>query len=433
MNESIRRWLRRVGLSLGVGAAGLLPAQPGWSQELPAPPPPAAAEAAEDAADRVDSAQDAREETRELRRETRGAARDAAENQREAARETRDEAQDAVEARREAGRAREAVRDGDVAPNARTRVGEAAEATRDGAREAGRDAAATARDAAGAARDAAQNVRQGARASVQANQQAGADFRVSDYRSADFGLWFDRSVNEGLVISDVATTGLIADLGFVAGDRIVSINGRPVASEAQFMDFVFAPQFRDQRVQVIVDRAGVQETIVLEPSALIRELVMVQEEPLEELGIVLDDRYNDRALVWRVTRRSPAFYAGIRPGDTITAINRQRVATAEDAHQAAANLGDGPVVIQVSRGDRFRDVQVELVPSERREVRVEGELAPPTPPVTPQAAVPAAPSAPVVNPAQPAPNVVVPVEPRNATPRATRPVRPGLLPRFRQR
>jgi predicted metalloprotease with PDZ domain len=343
MSGSIRRGLRRAALTLGVGAAALLPAR-AWTQELPPPAPPAATEAAEDAVDRAEQAQETREEVRETR-------------------------------------------------------------------------------------------------------QTAADFQISDYGSADFGLWFDRAADQGLMISDVATTGMIADLGFVEGDRIVSLNGRPVASEADFMNFLFAPQFRDQRVQVLVDRNGVQETIVVEPSALIREVGMVApEDALEELGIVLDDRYPDRALIWKVVRRSPAFYAGIRPGDLITGINRQKVVTADQAHEAAANLGPGPVAIQVSRGDRFRDVQVDLTQSAPApRARLEGELAPPRAPAAPQAVTPPAPPPnppatvatpappPVVTPA-PAPNVVVPADPTpRVTPRATRPVRPGLFPRLRQR
>jgi S1-C subfamily serine protease len=276
-----------------------------------------------------------------------------------------------------------------------------------------------------------------------AQQQSGGEFRIADYRSADFGIWFDRSVDQGLVISDVATTGLIADLGFVEGDRIISVNGQPVAREADFMNLLFAPQLRDQRVQVVVDRSGAQEVIVVEPSVLIREVVMVEEEPLEELGIVLDDRYDDRALIWRVIRRSPAFYAGIRPGDTITGINGQRVATAEDAHQTAANLGPGPVVIEVSRGDRFRNVEVELAPTDvappaLRQPRTPGELPPPAAPAPPQAAIPPAPPAApappatTVRPTQPAPTVVTPA-PRTYVPAqpAPRAIRPRLLPRFR--
>jgi hypothetical protein len=95
-------------------------------------------------------------------------------------------------------------------------------------------------------------------------------------------------------------------------------------------------------------------------------------------------------------------------------------------------------VIQVSRGERFRDVQVELTPSALApRAVVDEELPPPRAPIAPQAVTPPAPPpnppATVATPA-PAPTVVVPVEPRpNVTPRAARPGRPGLFPRLRQR
>ena len=85
-----------------------------------------------------------------------------------------------------------------------------------------------------------------------------------DLRAPDIGLWFNGSPRDSLVISDVSSRGPIARLGFREGDRIVSVNGHRVAREADFIDYLFGAD-RD-RVEVIVNRDGRDETIWVEPA-----------------------------------------------------------------------------------------------------------------------------------------------------------------------
>jgi membrane-associated protease RseP (regulator of RpoE activity) len=79
------------------------------------------------------------------------------------------------------------------------------------------------------ARETARDTRQQTRQNIQAS------------RAADFGVWFSGNVNQGLVIDDLSDKGVFASAGFQAGDKIVSINGQPVTSEAQFVQFLTAP------------------------------------------------------------------------------------------------------------------------------------------------------------------------------------------------
>src|SRR2546421_7469217 len=74
--------------------------------------------------------------------------------------------------------------------------------------------------------------------------------KPTDMRGPDIGLWFNRGSRDGLVISDVATRGAIAKLGFREGDRIVSVNGRRVLSEREFIDFLLAANVN--RVEVVI-------------------------------------------------------------------------------------------------------------------------------------------------------------------------------------
>ncbi len=422
MREELRKALGRLwlGASVGVGAA-LMSATPAWAQEPELPPPPAAdepapSEAAEEATEEAaedarDAAEDAARQTRERAQEAQEQARDAQREApapvRDAARETADEARDAAratvdEARDASGAARDAVRGTGQA--ARDAVRSTGQAAGDAARATGQAAGAAVRETGQSAGSALRGAR------------AATEFRVEDTRSADIGLWFDRSANDALVISDVAPAGVIANYGFREGDRIVSVNGQRVVREADFVNYLFAPEFRDRRVEVVVLRDGREEMIHVEPAALIREVSVVPHDPLEELGIVLDDRYDDRVVVWKVIRRSPAFYAGLRAGDIITAVNEQRVVTPEDLVHLATKLEGEPLKFDVARGERVRriDVEVTTVAPQPGVEAPDVEIRQPVVPVNPPAAVP----------------VPVPA-PQQVVPPPARPNRPGILPRRR--
>ena len=112
----------------------------------------------------------------------------------------------------------------------------------------------------------------------------------------------------------------MARFGFRDGDRIVSVSGHPVVSERQFIDFLLTDTVNP--VQVVVFRNGRNQAIVVDPTVLTQQN-FAEAEPLEEFGIVLDDRFNDRIVVWRVLPGTPAFYAGFHPGDVISTLRGQ--------------------------------------------------------------------------------------------------------------
>jgi hypothetical protein len=180
--------------------------------------------------------------------------------------------------------------------------GEFRDRVRENVRDTVRGARDTARDT---VRETARDIRDSIRDPGRSSRQ---DFDVNSVRSADVGLWFNRSNRSGLVVNDVASSGPIARLGFREGDRIVSVNGYRVRDERQFVRDLFDEEYRDERVPVIVDRGGTQRTIYVEPSTLVEHYVSSSsnQDPLEQFGIVLDDRYNNRLVVWKVIPRTPA-------------------------------------------------------------------------------------------------------------------------------
>jgi S1-C subfamily serine protease len=188
-------------------------------------------------------------------------------------------------------------------------------------------------------------------------------------RGPDIGIWFNRSSRDGLVISDVSSRGAIAKLGFHEGDRIVSVNGHRVTREDEFIRFLLHSDV--DRVKVIVVRDGREETIIVEPAVLTHEYEYADVDPLEQFGIIVDDRYDDRIVVWRVIPRSPAYYAGFRPGDVIVTFGDHRYRTRSEFEKSVATWKSGEAKVQIRRDDRTRDLSVDVPKFEKSSDRTD--------------------------------------------------------------
>jgi len=186
-------------------------------------------------------------------------------------------------------------------------------------------------------------------------------------RGPDIGIWFSRSSRDGLVISDVSSRGPIAKLGFREGDRIVSVNGHRVTREDDFIRYLLHSDSR--RVTVIVLRDNREETIYVEPVVLTNEYESAEVDPLERFGLIVDDRYDDRIVVWRVIPRSPAYYAGFRPGDVIVKFGDRPYRTRTEFGRGSRDWKSGDVNVQIRRGDRTRDMSVEIPNADRTSER----------------------------------------------------------------
>jgi len=193
--------------------------------------------------------------------------------------------------------------------------------------------------------------------------------RRENMRGPDIGLWFNRSSRDGLVISDVSSNGPIAKLGFREGDRIVSVDGRRITREDEFINFLQRSDAR--RVKVIVFRDGREETIYVEPAILFEDREYTEVDPLERFGIILDDRYDDRIVVWRVIPRSPAYYAGFRAGDVVVTFGGHPYRSRTEFERGSRDWKTGDANVQIRRGDRTRDLSVEIPNADRSDRRSE--------------------------------------------------------------
>src|SRR5437762_2815903 len=235
--------------------------------------------------------------------------------------------------------------------------GETPGQTRREGRQDARDARAEARNAGETgpqARETARATRQDTRQNIQAT------------RPADMGVWFNNRAANGLVVSNLANNSVFANAGLRAGDQIVSINGQPIISEAQFMQFLTGPNLGTAAIPLIVMRNGQQQTLNLQPTALTQGIVT--HDPLYQYGILVDDSNPNQIVVTRVFPRTPAYYAGIQQGDIITMVNGQPIANL-NAFTQVLTQANGPIALQVTRGGQTQDLQLAALGTEDNSVR----------------------------------------------------------------
>ena len=360
MSAPLSDWLKSLAIAFPTAvAASVLLATPASAQNSPPANPPAntqkdTKDAAKDAAkDAKDTARDTAKDARDTAKDVQNSAKDTVKDARDTAKDVKEDAKDAAkDARDNASDAAKNARD-DVRDNARDTVRDPRDVNRDPARDQSRDA-----------RDP-ENVRKPnpldtVRDKRDAGANVNASFSAQGTRAADIGLWFDRDTSKGLVISDVATRGAIAKLGFREGDRIVSVNGQKITREDDFVTYLFADDARTQRIKVIVIRDGQEQVVYVEPAIFVEELSYVEHDPLETFGVIIDDRYTDRIVVLRVVPRSPAYYAGLRAGDTIVTLGNQRLANVATLIQRLTTGDAGEVALQINRGQATRTLHVDL-------------------------------------------------------------------------
>lgn len=392
-----------------------------------------AEDARESARDRLEGARDRADDTRESARDRlegardrREGARDRADDVRESARDRREDLRDSREFSRDT---RDSERDFD------RNVRDDARGSREFSRDTLRGSRESFRDSDRDLRADTRGTRESSRESFRSSTRGDLSFRAEDIRPADLGLWFGRSTADGLVISDIATSGALAStisqIGFREGDRILSVDGYRVASDTDFIRYLLADEVLYEEVPVVVWRGQRRVTLYAEPSVLVERMQTVNYDPLEQFGVVLDDRYDDRVAIWKVLPRSPAFYAGLRAGDVITTFRGERITSPQAFTRIVERVEPGEVALEVNRNQRVRQIDVDwpqlrtgmsarsaLRPeiddpgierfSERREERLESRR-------------------------MPSDDTGGYVAPRTYAPAAPAPVRRGLLPRMRGR
>lgn len=164
--------------------------------------------------------------------------------------------------------------------------------------------------------------------------------------------------SSGALVTDVVPHSAAEQAGIQIGDVIVSVNGEEVRDSGALRSAIGLLRPGDE-VEVGIVRDGRARKVTATLNRLDEESGMpaVEERQLAELDpvfegaeIVNNSSGLDGLLVARVERDSPAYQRGLREGDIITHVNRQRVRTAADAQPIIADARS--VILQVQRGRR---------------------------------------------------------------------------------
>ena len=182
-----------------------------------------------------------------------------------------------------------------------------------------------------------------------------------------FGVFFSNDDDGRLTVSRTTPNGHAKRAGLEKGDHVFSVSGRRVSSEADFQRHMRSSRGGEVPIVVIRDgerqtiywivpeqgysgsqHAGYSETYTDDTSD--QYASGFSDEPQAFLGVQLDDRYPNAAVVLEVYEGSPADQAGLRRGDTITQLNGQPVRSSSDLTDQVSQMEPGePVRMQISR------------------------------------------------------------------------------------
>ena len=158
------------------------------------------------------------------------------------------------------------------------------------------------------------------------------------------------AIHTGLVTDEPRIGGVVdvpgLDFGLRTGDRVIDVNGRPVASFGEIAAAVLRPDddvpadLPPRSTQYRVERDG-------------RELVVVGAYPMP-------------ARVDAVEPLSPASRAGLRPGDLIIGAGARPIESFQDLRSEILAAEGDSVALRVRRGDEVIPLQVTPAESDRQ-------------------------------------------------------------------
>ena len=170
------------------------------------------------------------------------------------------------------------------------------------------------------------------------------------------------AANPRALISQVLPRSAAVRAGLLEGDVITKLNGAPVSGSSQLRNAV-AHTKPGTTVVLTLFREGKERslTAVLDEQAITTAETSAKETPEKTplSGMTLsaiprdDPQYGkvEGAYVADVDGESPAAEAGIRQGDVITSVNRTPVKTPADLARNLRIGTNGPVLLQIRRGD----------------------------------------------------------------------------------
>ncbi len=187
------------------------------------------------------------------------------------------------------------------------------------------------------------------------------------------GVNIKEGANGGAVVSEVFAKSPASEAGIRAGDRVLSVNGRPIGTYLQLLRRVsiLAPG-SDARLMLQRDEQQFEVLVHLgeRPAPEALQAALTGPGHAERLGLVVQEITGPLAaklnlapfsgvLVTGVVPGTASERAGLREGDLITEVNKRRVNDLRAFRQALAVTGpEKSALVRVQRGQEVRVVAV---------------------------------------------------------------------------
>ena len=165
----------------------------------------------------------------------------------------------------------------------------------------------------------------------------------------DLAAAFKLRQGRGVVVSRVFQNSPAERAGFQSGDVILSVNERPVHSEAELRNQLGLAQVgQDASFQIL--REGQARSLQLSLQAVARP--PAPERAVNPLlrGLSLQEVEGGGLQVVRLEKASPAWNVGLRPGDRLLSVNRGLIQDLQGFLRAVD--GQENLLLQVQRGSR---------------------------------------------------------------------------------
>lgn len=178
-----------------------------------------------------------------------------------------------------------------------------------------------------------------------------------------WAIFWGSNFFQGKAFTNTTTIGYVEEgsaadsAGFMSGDKIISINGKPVTGWEEVRAEMFIHTL-GENLNVVVERNGVNQSLMISRSLL-------PEDESQELFLIYE---GVRPMIGAVLENSPALNAGFQAGDVLFSVNDKEVFTSKQVIDIVSANAGKEIFVQVKRNNENKVINV--IPGEDGKIGV---------------------------------------------------------------